>query len=195
MAAPRFLALISGRIKQVVTIATSAGAGDADKIPATGAAGTLDPTLLNAATTGTNKVVMTDGTGKLASSIMPTGVGASVVSITASEALAAGAIVNIYNNGGTPNARNADATAEGKEANGFVLAAVAASATATIYLDGAQLTGLTGLTSGQRQFLGTTAGSVTTTPPSAAGNVVQCIGVAVNATTIDFMPAEPVTLA
>lgn len=195
MAAPRFLALLSGRIKQVVTIATSAGAGDADKIPATGAAGTLDPTLLNAATTGNNKLLMTDGSGKIDNSVLPSGVGASVVSVTASEALSAGNIVNIYNNAGTPNVRKADATAEGKEANGFVLASVSSSATATVYLDGAQITGLSGLTAGARQYVSITAGAVTATPPSTAGNVVQCVGVAVNATTIDFMPAEPVTLA
>lgn len=195
MAAPRFIALLAGRLKQVAAIATSAGAGDADKIPATGAAGTLDPTLLNAATTGNNKLLMTDGSGKIDNSVLPSGVGASVVSVTASEALSAGNIVNIYNNAGTPNVRKADATAEGKEANGFVLASVSSSATATVYLDGAQITGLSGLTAGARQYVSTTAGAVTATPPSTAGNVVQCVGVAVNATTIDFMPAEPVTLA
>ena len=109
--------------------------------------------------------------------------------------MSAGNVVNIYNNAGTPNARKADATAEGKEANGFVIAAVSSSATATVYLDGAQITGLSGLTAGARQYVSTTAGAVTATPPSTAGNVVQCVGVAVNATTIDFMPAEPVTLA
>jgi hypothetical protein len=116
MAAPRFLSLILGRRKMVPTIATSAGAADAEKVPSTNGSGVLDPSLLNAATTGTQVVVMTGSDGLLNPAIMPVGIGADTSSIVASETLAAGDIVNIWNDSGTPKVRKADATSEGKEA-------------------------------------------------------------------------------
>lgn len=195
MAAPRFLAYIAGRFKQVATIATSAGAGDADKIPATGAAGTLDPSLLNAATTGASKVVMTDGTGHIDSSILPTGIGADTASIVTSEAVSAGDFVNIWDSSGTPKVRKADATAEGKEAHGFVLAAASLGASATVYFEGRN-TQVTSRTNGAMQYLSaTTPGAVTETAPSTAGNVVQALGIAVSATSVDFERGAPVTVA
>lgn len=194
MAAPRFLASLLGRIKMVATIATSAGAADAEKVPSTNASGVLDPTIINAATTGTSKVVMTDGTGRLDPSIMPVGIGQDALSCPASEALSAGNYVNIWNDAGTVKARKADATAEGKEANGFVTAAVASAATATVFFEGRN-TGLTGLTPGVRQYLSTTPGTATTTAPVAAGNIVQFLGVAVSTTSVDFEPSDPITVA
>lgn len=195
MAVPRFLASVAGRIKMIATVATSAGATDADKIPSTNASGVLDPTLLNAATTGANKIPLLDGSGRLDPSTMPTGIGQDAASIVASETIAAGALVNVWNNSGTPNVRNADGTAEGKEANGFVLAGVSASASATVFFEG-RITGLTGLTPGARQYLSaSTPGTATATAPTTAGNVVQYIGVAVSASSIDFEASNPITVA
>lgn len=165
-----YLALVAGKLKEIAAIATSAGAGDAGKIPALDAAGKLDSTL------------------------MPTGVGADTASIAASENLAASDLVNVWNDSGTVKVRKADGTSEGKEANGFVLAGVTAPASATVYFGG-QLTGLSGLTPGARQYLSTTPGARTETAPSSTGNVVQCVGVAISATAISFELAEPVTLA
>lgn len=195
MAAPRFLASIAGRIKMIATIATSAGAGDAEKIPSTNASGVLDPTLLNAATSGANKIPLLDGSGRLDPSTMPAGVGQDAKSIEASETLAAGDLVNVWNDSGTSKVRKADATAEGKEANGFVLAGVASAATATVYFEG-RITGLSSLTPGERQYLSAASPGLTTaTAPSAAGNVVQLVGVAVSATEIDFEPADTITVS
>lgn len=194
MAAPRFLANIAGRIKMIVTIVTSAGAGDAEKVPSTNGSGVLDPSILNAATTGTNKVVMTGSDGLLHASIMPVGIGADTSSIVASETLAAGDIVNIWNDGGTEKVRKADATAEGKEANGFVLSGFASAATALVYHEG-KITGLSGLTPGARYYLQTTPGTIGTTAPSTAGNVSQYIGTAVSATVLAFEHDEPITVA
>lgn len=194
MAAPRFLASLAGRIKMVVTIATSAGAADAEKIPSTNASGVLDPTLLNAATTGANKIPILAGTGRLDPSTMPAGTGQDAATLPATEALSAGNLVNVWNSGGTPSVRKADATAEGKEANGFVIAAAASGANATVFFEG-RITGLTGLTVGARYYLGTTPGATVTTAPATAGNVVQFIGVAVSTTTIDFEGGEPITVA
>ncbi len=194
MAAPRFLQNVLGRTKEFLTIATSTGAADAEKVPSTNASGVLDPTLLNAATTGNSKVVMTKADGTLDLAVMPTGIGADVKNMPASEALAANALVNIWSDAGTDKARNADATAEGKEAVGFVKAAVATGATAAVYFEG-RMTGLAGLTTGARQYLAATPGAVTATAPSASGNVVQFIGTAVIATEIDFEKSNPVTKA
>jgi hypothetical protein len=44
-------------------------------------------------------------------------------------------------------------------------------------------------------YLQTTAGAGGTTVPSASGNVVQQIGVAVSATAVNFERATPVVLA
>lgn len=168
--ANKYLALVAGKLKEIAAIVTSAGAGDAGKIPAL------------------------DGSGKLDSTLMPTGVGADTASIASSENLAAGDLVNVWNDSGTVKVRKADATAEGKEVTGFVLAGVTSPANATVYFGG-QLTGLSGLTPGARQYLSTTPGARTETAPSTAGNVVQCVGIAISATAISFELAEPVTLA
>lgn len=169
MAAQRFLALVSGRMKQVAAILTSAGAGDADKIPAL------------------------DSTGRLDTSFMPVGIAADNKSIVTSENLAAGNLVNIWDDSGTPTARKADATAEGKEAHGFVLAATTSPAAALVYFEG-RITGLSSLTPGARYYLHTTAGALTLTPPATAGNVVQYVGQAVSATEFNFEPADAITV-
>ena len=171
MPAKRFLGLVSGRIKQLAAVVTSAGgANDGD-------------------------LVALDAAGKLDASVLPAGFGQNSVSAVASEALAAGDLINLYNNAGVINARKTDGTAEGKECHGFVRAAVANSASATVFTSGNILSGLSGLTPGARQYVATTAGARTETPPAVAGNVVQMIGVAVSATSIAFEPEEPITVA
>jgi hypothetical protein len=123
---------------------------------------------------------------------MPVGVGPQTKVIQASEALAAGDVVSIHVSGGD-RVRKADATAEGKEAHGFVLAGVANGANATVYFGGT-LSGLSGLTAGARYYLHTTPGAVTNAAPSAAGNVSQLVGIAVSATELDFYPEQPITV-
>ncbi len=48
-----------------------------------------------------------------------------------------------------------------------------------------------GLTVGADYFLDTVAGGITTTAPSTPGEVVQRVGVAINATTLLFDPEQP----
>lgn len=195
MAAPRFLANVLGRIKMIATIATSTGAPDAEKIPSTNASGVLDPTLLNAAATGANKIPILDGTGKLDPSTLPNGVGQDAISLPASEALAAGDLVNIWLDTGVVKIRKADATAEGKEAHAFVTSSVSSGVNGTAFFEG-RITGKTGLTAGARYYLdAATPGGVTLTSPAAAGNVSQFVGVAVSTTSIDFEAANPITVA
>lgn len=159
----------TGALVERKAIQSSAGAGDAAKIPA------LDPT------------------GKLDPSFMPTGIAAPTQVIVASEALAAGDLVNVWSSTGA-KVRKADATVAGKEANGYVLASVASSGNATVYFSDI-LVGLSGLTPGASYFLSTSAGVATSTPPTASGNVVQPIGKATSATTIAFEQQTPIVLA
>jgi hypothetical protein len=196
MAAPKYLKNNAGRKTEVAAITSSAGAADAEKIVATAAGtGILADSIMGAAETGNSVVVKTKSDGTLDSSILPAGIGADTASIVASENLAAGDVVNIWNDGGTPKVRKADATAEGKEAHGFVLAGVASAASATVYFEG-KLTGLSGLTPGARHYISAaTPGAITSTAPSATGNVVQFVGTAYSSSAINFEAAEPITVA
>ena len=174
---------------------TSAGAGDSGKLPALNASGILDDTILNATvTSAAGKIVKLDGAGRLDATVMPVGIGADTASITASEALAAGDLINIWNNAGTANVRKADASTAGKEAHGFVLSAVSASAAATVYFEGTN-TQCTGLTPGPQFLSGATAGKTVATAPTGAGKVVQRCGFAISATALNFDQGDPIVLA
>ncbi|MGQ0621849.1 MAG: hypothetical protein ACT4QA_18335 [Panacagrimonas sp.] len=170
MAAKKYLSFLAGRTKEVTATVVSAGAANDGDLPAL------------------------DSTGRLDTSVMPVGIGADTASIVASEALSAGDFVNVFDNAGSIRVRKADATTEGKEADGFVLEAVASAATATVYFEGSN-TQRSGLTLGAFYYLGTTAGGVTTTAPTATGNVAMLVGRAISATTISFEPSAPVTRA
>jgi hypothetical protein len=177
---------------------TSAGSGDANKIPQLNSNGVLDASIVNStvASSGSGssgKLAALDSSGRLDSTVLPVGVGADTATITTSEALSAGDLVNIWSNIGTANARKADATTAGKEAHGFVLAAFASGASATVYFEGTN-TQCSGLTPG-RQFLLTTAGKCGATAPSSSGNVVQIVGFATSATSLNFQSNSPITLA
>lgn len=173
---------------------TSAGAGDAGKLPALNASGVLDDTILGATVSSVaNKVVKLDGSGRLDVTVMPVGFGTDTASIVASEALLAGDLVNIWNNASVANVRKADANAAGKDAHGFVLAGVAALASATVYFEGTN-TQCTALVPGQ-QFLSVTAGKPAATAPTGAGKVVQRVGFAISATALNFSGTDPIVLA
>lgn len=197
MAVRKYLKNNAGVITEEAAVNSSAGAGDEGKIPALNASGVLDSTIVNSVATSAGagdagKVVKLDGAGKLDSTMMPTGVGADTQTITASEALSAGNLVNIHDSSGA-KVRKADATTAGKEAHGFVLAGVSNGASATVYFEGT-ITGLSGLTAGV-QYLQTTAGTAGTTAPSGSGNAVQRVGVATSATTLNFESQPPIILA
>ncbi len=168
MAGLSFLRQVGGVLTEILGIQTSAGAGDAGKIPALDATGRFDTTM------------------------MPIGVVADTKIIVASEALAAGDFVNVWNSTGS-KARKADATTAGKHAHGFVLTSVSNGGNATVYFEGIN-TQVTGQTPGD-VFLLTTAGTAGATAPSTSGNIVQRIGVAISATEINFEGAAPITLA
>ena len=129
-------------------------------------------------------IVALDNTGKLDLSIMPVGMGPDTLTVVASEALAAGDWVNLWDDTGTVKARKADASVE-KPAHGFVLAGVASAADALVYFEGTN-TQLVGLTLGARYYLSATdPGGLTTVAPSATGNIVQYVGTAHAATSLN----------
>jgi hypothetical protein len=101
--------------------------------------------------------------------------------------------VNIWNNSSTANVRKADASVSGKEAHGFVLSSFTHPATAVVYFEGTN-TAVTGRTPG-KQFLSATAGSTSTTAPSGTGQVVQIVGFATSATSMNFQSLTPLVLA
>jgi hypothetical protein len=150
----------------------SAGVADGGKIPQ------LDP-----------------ATGRFHPSMMPAGVGISTIVLPASEALAAGDFVNNWWDTTAPatmRCRKADST-NGREANGFVLAAVNSGSPATIYLQGIN-TGLSGLTPATSYFLGA-AGGVTNTPSlTTAGHIVQHLGDAFSVSSINFEYLKPTVI-
>lgn len=161
MATNKYLSLTAtGKKEYQTAITTSAGAGDAGKIPATNSSGVID------------------------SSLLPASFGDDTVSIPTSENLSAGDFVEVYDNGGTPTGRKADAS-NGRVATGFVLASSTSPANALVYLGGIN-TGVSGLTGGTDYFLGA-AGGVTPTPNvTTSGYILQYLGRAVASGNLPF---------
>ena len=87
----------------------------------------------------------------------------------------------------------ANATDNTKPARGFVMSPYSSSASARVFLIGSVITGLT-VTAGAEYYLDTTGGAITSTPPAAAGNLVQSVGAAPDATSLVFMPTQGITL-
>lgn len=165
-----YLTQDAGKIREANAVVASAGAGSADAL------------------------VKLDSGGRLDASVLPTGVGAETISITASEALTAGDFVNIFDaGGGTANVRRAAATGEALQAHGFVLSSVTSGNSAEVFLEGTN-TSVTGQTPGDVFLSATTPGAATDTAPSTATQIVQNIGVATSATTISFEAGQTILL-
>ena len=171
MSTNKFLTIVTGGVQRLVTaISSSAGAGDA------------------------NKIIATDSTGKIDSTLFPTGLGAETVSMTASENLSAGHFVNVWLDSGTPKVRKADAS-NGRDANGFVLAAVTSGNAATVYQMGNN-NQLSSLTADTLYYLSaTTAGTPTATAPSTSGQIIQELGTAFSSSSIPFVDRGYIEIA
>lgn len=191
-----YLKQSSGALTEARTVSTSAGAGDADKIPSLNGSGVLDRTITNAVTSSagagsSGQLPALDSTGRLDATFMPVGVTVEALTVTTSEAIPAGAYVNLFNSSGL-KARLAD-NSNSRPAHAFALASISNGGTGTVYLEGVN-TQLSGRIIGATQYLGT-AGAATETPPSSATNILQVLGVATSATTAAFEPSQPITLA
>lgn len=164
----KFLRQNGGQLQEDVATKTSGGAADADKIIATGADGYIDPTLL------------------------PPGL-EDIKEMVATETMAAGTIVNIVDDGGTAKIRKADAS-NGRLARGFILSSVTAAASTRVYFEG-KITGLSGLTIDAPQYLSaTTAGTITETATTTAGNHSQEVGYAISSTELSFEPQKAILI-
>jgi hypothetical protein len=169
--AKKFLRMVAGAIEEIVATVTSTGVAEA------------------------GDVVALDANGRLDQSVMPVGIGADIVNIEASENLAAGDMVNVWDDGGTPKVRKASAGAIGTQAHGFVISAVTSGQNGNIYFEGNnnQVTGLTG---GTTYYLdAAVAGGLTATPPSSTGDIVQRVGIATSATNINIEIGQPIVVA
>lgn len=165
-----FLARVNGRIQQIIATVVSAGAANAGDMVALGTDGHLDE------------------------SVLPVGVGANVVTATASEAISAGRFVNLYDNGGVLSMRLAD-NSNGRPAWGYVRASVAISEAGSAYRLNTVNAHLSTLTPGANYWLGT-AGNVIDTPldPDVDTGVDQYLGLAASATELVTVEHAPVYL-
>jgi hypothetical protein len=128
--------------------------------------------------------VALDSDGKLNSTVMPSGLGADSQAILATENLAAGNWITIYNDPGTSNevCRKALAIDTTRPAHAYVKAAVSAGSIATAFFEGRNSLipagSLTAADVGKRAFLSaSTAGATTITPPTGTpGALVQFLG-------------------
>ena len=166
----KYLKQNGATLKEVPFLVTSAGAGDA------------------------GKAVALDGTGHLDVSVMPVGIGADTKPLMASENMTAGCYVNVWNDTGVFKIRKADGSVAGKHAHGFILTGVSLGANATVYFEGTN-TQVTGQTPGDVFLSASTPGLGTATAPSASGNIVQSVGIAISATEVNFEKGCPIELA
>jgi len=162
--------LVTGRRERKTAVNVSAGAGDADKLARLDAAGKWDITL------------------------MPTGLGDDTQAIEASEIIASGDFVNIFDDSGTVKVRLADAS-NGRNADGFVKVGGAAGAILTVFFEGSNDV-LALLTLGDKYYLDkTTPGGITNDISAyVAGDLYQYLGKAYAVNGLNFEGSDSIDL-
>jgi hypothetical protein len=134
---------------------------------------------------GTDKLVgPLDGQQIANNTISPDKMGARTVRASAN--LAAGDLVNIWNNSGVFEARKASASS-GYQAHGFVMDSCLAGLSVRVYHMGYN-TFVSGLSPGN-QFLSSVAGKSSGLPASGVGSMVQKVGFAPAPDVLNFQPA------
>lgn len=168
--ADKYLINDGTKLKQIEATVASTGVAQAGKIPALAADGKFDPSL------------------------MPAGFGDDAKAFPASEDLAAGDKVNVFNDAGTPKVRKANCAAGSQYiAHGFVKAAALSGDNVTVYFEGVN-DALSGLAAGGEYYIdianpGKVALVTDMTP--AAGDLLQRVGNAISATELSFEAAFP----
>ena len=147
---------------------TSGGTANAGAIPGLNAAGQLDPTM------------------------MPPGVAADQQGVTASEAIAAGALVNMWTSSGAVLARNADGSTSGKQADGYVTAAVVSGGTATVLFNGINPAPVGAVSAGLAYLSDTAVGNLMSAGATTAGHTYQQVGVVISGGQLQFNPQQPI---
>jgi len=170
MANKKFIRLESGQFVEDQAISTSAGAGDAGKVPALDEAGLINQDM------------------------MPLGVGPESKGFVTSEALGDNVLVNVHDDAGTPKIRLAT-SAKGAtgpyRAHGYVKTGGDLAATVLVYFE-SNMVGA-GMAPGAEQYLGVD-GVLTETPTVNIGDIVQEVGIAISATEMTFEAQQPVTV-
>lgn len=119
--------------------------------------------------------------------------GVVTVAVT-TEALAAKAFVNIFDNAGVPSVRNASAADPSRFANGFVNVSAVSGALATISVMGINRVATTGFNSGEVWLSNTTPGGFSASAPTSAGSILQPLGTLVQGVGIIFVPQPRILL-
>ena len=145
---------------------------------------------VSSGTVDKDKIVATGSDGKLDISLMPSGLDISAESMTASEAIASGEFINIFNDGGVRKIRLADAD-NNRPAHGFVRGNVVIGAEAKVYTQGVN-SELTELIPGNKYFLSDIPGGTTGSVTIAPGHLIQTLGTAISTTALRFEFDEPV---
>ena len=154
------------------------------------------PTGAASTVTGPTGTLGVNGATGATGSTGPTGAGsASTSGFVAAATMAAGTLVNIYNNTGTPSCRKADGGVAALPAHGFLLAAVASGATGAVTLPAGLNTAMSGLTVGQYWLSTATPGGVQNTAPTGAGNISQTVGVAASGSVLAFIPGPAILIS
>ena len=156
----------------------------------------VEATVTSSGAGNAGDVIALDSTGKISMTVLPTGIGADVAIIEASENLAAGDYVNIYEDSGTAKVRKADASSvnASRIAHGFVIEGTLSAADATVYFEGSN-SQMAALVPGTIYALShTTPGGVVplASATTTAGHTLQTLGVATEATTINAEIGKPI---
>ncbi len=112
----------------------------------------------------------------------------------AEENIPQGAAINLFASIGVLFVRNANATDNTKPCDGFCSqqGGIAAGSVGEVVLGDGMNLSVSGLTVGARYFLDTTNGNYTLTPPVAAGNLEQYLGIAVTTTALRFWTGQQI---
>jgi len=160
----------TGRLRELLAAQSSTGAADANRIVALDADGLIDPSMI------------------------PASISNVVVVAEADEALGAGDVVHLFDDAGTTKVALASAETTGEPAIGYVLDSWLAGENAVVFLSGLN-DQVSGLTAGQRIYLGVTAGDSVTSPVTGADRIHQFLGRAIASTSYNFEPDDEIILA
>ena len=156
----------------------------------------VEATVVSTGVSQAGDIIALGTDGKLDNSVLPAGVGPDVKNLEASEDLSAGEYINIFDVAGTAKVRLAD-NSNNRAAHGYVLAAVTAGNQAEVFFEGANTAAASG-TAGQRAYLGTAGGVITTALdeilPAYNGKLSQFLGVYQDTNEINTDIADTVTL-
>lgn len=144
---------------------------------------TKSPALASTGITDAGRIVALNADGVLDLSLLPPSAGDDIAQVLAGEALTAGDFVNVWNDAGVAKCRKADASTLGKHAHGFISQTVDADTTVAVHFERKNV--VTGAVPGDVFLSATIPGGFSETPPSASGQVVQRLGVAISATEIN----------